>query len=73
MKRIATMQEIKDLAKGVKADCIFCARQTNKYDALDFVDDCKAMIESFAEEYIISKPVYDYLWNKIDRVFAENF
>lgn len=73
MKRKATVQELKDLAKGVKADCIFCARQSNRYDALEFVDECKAMIVSFAEEYIISKPVYDYLWNKIDRVFEENF
>lgn len=73
MRRKATMQEIKGLYKAVKSECIFCIRQTNKYDALDFVEECKAMIEEFAEEYIISIPVYAYLQNKIDKAFTENF
>lgn len=68
-RRRATMEELKDLAKAVRSYCIFCVRQDSKYDAYDIAEECKKMLDDFAEEYIITVPVYLYLWNKIDRTY----
>ena len=70
MRRRATIEELKDLAKAVKVYCTFCIRQDNKYDAWDIAKECKEMIEDFAKEFITSVLVYLYLWNKIDRTVA---
>lgn len=68
-RRKATIEELKDLAKAVRSYCIFCVRQDNEYDAWKVSDDCKKMIEEFAQEFIVTVPVYLYLWNKIDRTY----
>lgn len=70
MRRKATFEELKDLAKAVKSYCDFCIRQNNKYDAFEIANACKETIENFANDFIISVPIYLYFWNKIDRIIV---
>lgn len=69
-RRKATMRELKDLARAVRSYCIFCIRQDNEWDAYKVSRDCKKMLDDFAEEFVMTVPIYLYLWNKIDRTYS---
>lgn len=68
-RRKATIEELKDLARAVRSYCIFCIRQDDEWEAYKVSRDCKKMLDDFAEEFIITVPVYLYLWDKIDRTY----
>lgn len=73
MRRKMTRNELRDLHKAVLNDCIFISRQTNRYDALDIVKECKEMIKQATIDFIVSVPVELFLLKKVDDAFYSNF
>lgn len=73
MRRKMTRNELKELFGAVLSYCVFIRRQTNRYDALDIMDECKEMIKEATTEFIISVPVELFLIKKVDDAFNNNF